>query len=955
MQYPTWFSAAARSSRAARTYDWAATKSSLDPVGSPAHTGHMTNGETPPGGPGSSPFDGFEHLSSGARFLRADLHMHCYGVSADVADESMTVDGIVQTAKARDLDVIAVTDHNAIDAVEALLPAAESEGLTAFPGVEITTGEGHVLVYFAPENYKPFAEWFGRLTFKQDQAGDRYTLTPIHELLEDVEKAGGIAIPAHISREKTGFLARVSAQIQEAVIASPALRAVEVDKAEEGAWYSAGDTGDGAPRRHELLQRREEALGPVTGPRIAKLLFSDAHSLESIGRDRNGHDRVTRIKMSKPTFGAFRTALADPEARIKLEADLPADYPRIVGVRLIGGFLDGQEIAFSSNLTCLIGGRGTGKSTAIESVRCTCLSVPSEIEGEPNCPDTVQLIYRDEYGNDHYLKRDADRATYERTDDGAVETSVAIEGYDQDRIAGIIRGYRDQPRLLLRFLDQFADLADVSETLASVAGDLETNAEAVRPLSDAPGKLVRERKQLEDTKLKLKAIEGSNLKEALVWRRRLQRERQVRQELEARLQELEDDIAELEVGIDLRRMAISAEIDDLSKTPSAAVLVGEDGKSGLVAAVEALDLALTTWRSDGQKRLATAKKTLDEGLAKWKEREQAIEGRVQKILEELRAQGINPNLAELNRLTAAETKSISAIRALEADVARLTTLTKERDKLLAAFRATQSNRFQLRAHAMQVLTAQLNEAFDDFKVKLGFREGELVDEYENWVREAIAGRFIRGARVTNLCRSVDPIGLAVLIGQGDVSKLRALKDDAGGVYFTSDEEAAEFVAALRQANLADLQQIALDDRPEISLTTEVNGEPRKIDFENLSFGQKASILLGALLFSSEQSPLIIDQPEDHLDSQFISRTVVGVLRRVKERRQVIIATHNANITVLGDAEQIVPLQGYQGKGRVREVGSVDATDTRKRTCEILEGGEAAYKRRGEMYGFDVRN
>ena len=80
-----------------------------------------------------------------------------------------------------------------------------------------------------------------------------------------------------------------------------------------------------------------------------------------------------------------------------------------------------------------------------------------------------------------------------------------------------------------------------------------------------------------------------------------------------------------------------------------------------------------------------------------------------------------------------------------------------------------------------------------------------------------------------------------------------------------------------------------------------------------------------------------------------------MLRRVKEQRQVIIATHNANITVLGDAEQIVPLQGYKGKGLVRDVGSVDAVKTRRRTCEILEGGETAYKRRGEMYGFEIKN
>src|SRR5580700_5887366 len=81
------------------------------------------------------------------------------------------------------------------------------------------------------------------------------------------------------------------------------------------------------------------------------------------------------------------------------------------------------------------------------------------------------------------------------------------------------------------------------------------------------------------------------------------------------------------------------------------------------------------------------------------------------------------------------------------------------------------------------------------------------------------------------------------------------------------------------------------------------------DFQNLSLGQQQSILLSILLFSKSKTPLIIDQPEDNLDSEFIYKTLVRSLRLIKERRQVIIVTHNANIAVLGDAELIIPLRG----------------------------------------------
>ncbi len=72
------------------------------------------------------------------------------------------------------------------------------------------------------------------------------------------------------------------------------------------------------------------------------------------------------------------------------------------------------------------------------------------------------------------------------------------------------------------------------------------------------------------------------------------------------------------------------------------------------------------------------------------------------------------------------------------------------------------------------------------------------------------------------------------------------------------------------------------------------------DFSKLSMGQQESILLTLLLFSKRNCPLIIDQPEDNLDSEFIHKILVKNQKRIKENRQVIIVTHNANITVLGD-------------------------------------------------------
>lgn len=900
----------------------------------------------------AEPFAGFEHLSAGARFFRADLHIHSFGISPDVADPEMSMAGIAKGARERGLDLIAITDHNAIDSVEPLLELAPKEGLIAFPGVELTSAEGHVLVYFPPEDFDSFRRWFARLEFVEDSSTvDRHVLTPIHALLAEVKAAGGLAVPAHIGRANTGFEERVSPQSRQAIITSPALMAVEIDKPEEMDLYSAQDQGDGSEQRRALLEKRAEILGEgsVGGP--AKLLFSDAHSSAQIGRDREGQDRVTRIKMSEPSFAAFRTALADPDARIKLEAGVAGSYPRILGARFIGGFLDGREIAFSPNLTCLIGGRGAGKSTALESVRAACLSTSSEIDGEPNCPETVQLVYRDEYGSTHYLKRDSEKTTYELSEAGAAETHVAIEGYGQDRVASIIRGYPDEPRPLLAFLDQFVDLQDVTDELADLAERLGASAAAIAPLAAAPKRKAEAEKKLAEIRVKLKALGESNLKTALQWRQKLQRERRLRAELEERLGQIGDGIESVDVSLKPQDTAVAAEVD-LATTPSAALLNGENEDSGLIAELVALATELGNAKKEMSAKLAAARPQLANRFETWKTRDQRIEAKVQEILDELRKRGIEPDLGTMNRLTAAESKQLTAIREAENQVAELKEKQAERRELLNAYRTAQSRRYQLRREAMRELTGKLNNAFEDFKVKLGFTEAALCESYFERIRDKIGNRFFQNLRLTEFCRAIDPIELATAIRKNDNVSLLALMDPEQKPFFTSLDEAAEFLAAVGQPEAAALEQVARDDLPEITLTT-LGESAQTVRFENLSFGQKASILLGALLFSSEQTPLIIDQPEDHLDSQFIARTVVAVLRRVKETRQVIIATHNANIAVLGDAEQIVPMQGYGGAGHIKDVGAVDAHETRKRACEILEGGEAAYRRRGEMYGYAI--
>ena len=129
----------------------------------------------------------------------------------------------------------------------------------------------------------------------------------------------------------------------------------------------------------------------------------------------------------------------------------------------------------------------------------------------------------------------------------------------------------------------------------------------------------------------------------------------------------------------------------------------------------------------------------------------------------------------------------------------------------------------------------------------------------------------------------------------------------------------------------------------ICLETKFNG---KI-LENLSMGERAIVLLKILLALGDK-PLLIDQPEEHLDNRYIYDQLIPTFREAKTMRQIIIATHNANLVVNADAEQIIIAENDKGTISYL-IGALEENPIRETLKIILEGGEEAFKKREEKY------
>ena len=116
------------------------------------------------------------------------------------------------------------------------------------------------------------------------------------------------------------------------------------------------------------------------------------------------------------------------------------------------------------------------------------------------------------------------------------------------------------------------------------------------------------------------------------------------------------------------------------------------------------------------------------------------------------------------------------------------------------------------------------------------------------------------------------------------------------------------------------------------------------DLEKGSAGQKAAAIL-AFLLSYGQEPLIIDQPEDDLDNALIYNLIVNQIHENKNRRQLIIVTHNPNIVVNGDAELVHVLKFHNGQVQPCQEGGLQEEKIRESICVIMEGGQEAFDKR----------
>lgn len=889
-------------------------------------------------------FPDLEASPSGARFYRADLHIHSFGGSHDVSDATMTPEQIVAAAITERLDLIAVADHNEITNVGSALSAAEGSTLLVIPAIELSAAEGHLLCFLP--TLDALLKFFGRISVVDRGTPTSRCQNSMLDCLNLLDQLSGFGVLAHVDADGGFEHTNPGASPHKLdVLSHKSLLGIELRAASSPVSYSDRDPD---PHRVHSSQERIRRLGLGSKQHLARVLNSDSHTLTGLGRNAQGDRRVTRVKMDRPSFSALKIALADADARVRIEDQIPLMVPRVVGAHFDGGFLDGQQIHFSQNLNCIIGGRGTGKSTTFEAVRCL-QGTPSEnplVDSEV-WPRQLSLLWQDQAGQRHRLARSHEGTVCNVDDPLQGPVSFPIESYGQGETARISKEANDNPVALLTYLDRFVDIDEARSDEGTARDELLTLQTELEKAQKNVEAIPQYERALATTQQQLTALEQAKAKEVIELQRRLATEREVRSQVTRKLTEIQGTLGAFSLKLLVDEMADLSDPADLA--------VGAEEFRGIVASARSFETEAGVAHGQAKASFEKLQKAADGQLSAWKAKESDALRTIDAKRKLLEAQNIRLDMAYIQKLANDEAKLKADLSNLKAWKPRLEELKRKRMAASKSRWAARERIAMSREAYGKTASDTLQAALSDLFVRLKFQPSAHSPDAEQQIIQAMGWRTIQVPRAALLVERLSLPGLLAAIDQRNAKALMSIATDEGAKVFDK-AEADRIIERLSEPALRfALERCEVHDLPRLTVTKTVAGPDGKSqyltrDFSKLSLGQQQSVLLALMLSSRSNAPLIIDQPEDNLDGEFIYHSLVPVLRMAKERRQVIVVTHNANIAVLGDAEQIVVLKSTSDRGTIVSRGSIDDPATRDAACGILEGAKEAFQRRASIYG-----
>jgi len=856
-------------------------------------------------------------MTSGAKFYKADFHIHT-PKSSDYKDKTIKANEIVSEALSKGLDIIAITDHNSAEWVDVVRSAAKGANLAVFPGVEITTPLCHLLAIFDSETPKNVLDdLLSSVSISSDKRGREDAVSEdLESVLTKISDSGGVSIAAHANSDK-GLLQEGSGQYGMRIFHRDDLAAIEFTQ-----------------EQHVRKFTRGEVSGYV---RRACVQSSDAHSLREIGR------RFTFLKMDGVTLRGIKQSLLDYEIRVRFAWEAPSEpaYPQILSISIDQGFFEGESFRFHPSLNCFVGGRGVGKSTVVEFLRYGFGDISS-----------IEDISEDTHGKISTLLGEGGSISVQYLDsDGeikAIETEYSVEsprrtfkdsaGNPTELISppvffsqGELARIASTPLAQMELLDRYLDLGEDFSSEATSVEELKANADRLQDAINQEKKIVDE---VENPDVGLVASKSAY--ESL--------EKTLKDPVLTEFPKWESEeryVSGIVSALDNLMGGFDKAVDSLEVTGQFPGKLAQDSPNyelfqfvdDVVATIEA---SAETLKTGFRTEIESKKTDILEILQDWNHEVVLKREQYESTLEGLGEQDVRRAQGRLRNLRVRLDDLERKEKRLKQFATQKQQFQLEREDLLEVLAQSRDSRFQKRREKI----AEWQSSFQG-KIRLQVTPSSNRQEYLEGLKGLVRGSRLRDADLSTVINKVSPRELVSMFISGDSSSLAA---KAG----LRVDICQKLIFALQENDLRDvlgLEVILMED----ALRIEYEVEPSRYKSLNeLSVGGKGTVILSLALIEGD-APLIIDQPEEPLDTLAIHEQIVGTLRKQKESRQFIFTTHNPNVAVGGDAELNYVLEASADQGRGKSRGGVDHEDTNRLLLHHLEGGILAFDLRRKKY------
>ncbi|SFW49830.1 TrlF family AAA-like ATPase [Cellulophaga fucicola] len=892
-------------------------------------------------------------LSRGSVWAKWDLQVQPVSNNWLGKNDSVTLEKIqkstqeyLKIAKENNIEVIGITDHNCGLAIDYAIN--NDQNIKVLPGVELDTREGwHLLVIFN-ENYKEkigLEKWseaieyflaknckIDRPFFNLDNTHKKIGCTT-KELISDIWNNDiGIVVFAH-SMSNDGFFKKSDVQGRKEII----------DYLINGNIYFSFEIKEKYEQIEEI-QNKIKGWYPKNPPEIPILSSSDAHKASDVG------STYSFIKANK-NYEGLKQVLFEPKDRLFIGEELndnKTDYSVIESVKFIDDNFLPHEIKLNQNLVTIIGGKSTGKSLLLRSIAETI--------------DQKEVIDRHkEVGLDIYSKKIKGFEVKWR--DGQISKLNNIENpskkiiyIPQSYLNRLVEKNEEQTsidEIIKNVLIQDVDIKSAFENLQSKNNSLNSKIakniedleqqydnlielnKSIKNIGDKKG-IESEIKKIENSIAEIKTKSGLDTTEIANYNDLIK----IKDELVKRQEQINTDLESLNL--------LKSENTEIINKPSFSSVTEKIKEELNIEFDKIKTLYINDWLSILNKKIIALNKEINEitiNLSKTDNDLKPYSGKLNnsKILNNLEL-NLEKEKNKLNRILIEQKK----LEDLKKEILLII------DNLAEFTKSFYSNLFDAKSIIMK---QNLIKDEMDFEIDILFKEKAFHNQF---VQEVFNG--------TKLSTYVKSNSLN--IDNYKFKNIEQFKTDVKKLILDFLNKKIETVK--RYDSLSSTLKVLLKNWFVFDFKLTSEGDR----FNEMSAGKKAFILLKLLidLDKSSKYPILLDQPEDDWDNRSLYSQLRKFIKEKKKERQIIIVTHNPNLVVGTDSEQVI-IANQKGNSTPNNIyrfeytsGALEETSIRlqdnkipilnrqgikEHVCDILEGGEVAFKKREQKYAIST--